>query len=478
MRMKQPILCLLLMFFCARLQAQDKWDLKQCIDYALTNNISVQQQDVQARYAELTYKQSRLTQIPTLGFGTSAGLNTGRSIDRTTNSYTTQSIFFTGFNLQSNVDLFSFFSKRNTIEANRFENEAARASVERVKNDVALNVAGAYLQVLLNREQIAISRVQMEQSRAQLLNTRKLVTAGSLPELNALELEAQIARDSSNLVTAKGAEAQAVLLLKALLNIDAGKAFDITTPPIEAIPIEPLSALGPESVYALALQNLPLQRVNTLRLQAARKSEAAARGALYPSLSLGGSIGTNYSNIKNVPQLVGTTVNGFTPIGVVKGTFDTVLAPNVVPDYRFSSDRFGNQFTNNLSNGISLNLSVPIFNWGQARTALQRAKVTYRSYELQQELDNQTLKQDIYKAYTDAITNVEKFNAATTSVALAQRAFDISTKRYNIGLLNTIELLTSQSNLYRAQLERSVAQFQYVFSMKVLEFYKGQGMRL
>jgi outer membrane protein len=175
---------------------------------------------------------------------------------------------------------------------------------------------------------------------------------------------------------------------------------------------------------------------------------------------------------------VGTSINGVTPIGVVKSTGDTVLAPNIVPAYRFYAERFGNQFSNNFSNGISLNISVPIFSGGVARTALQRAKVTSRSYALQQELDNQTLKQDIYKAYTDAITNLEKFNAANMSVSLAQKAFDFATKRFNIGLMNTIEYLTSQSNLYRAQLERSAAQYQYVFSMKMLEFYRGQGLKL
>lgn len=477
-RMKPALPCLLILLFCARAQAQEKWDLKQCIDYALANNISVQQQDVQARLAALSYKQSKLAQFPTLGFGTSFGINTGRSVDRTTNQYTTQSIFYNGLQLQSNVDLFNFYSKRHSIEAYRYENEAATAQVEKAKNDVALNVAGAYLQVLLNREQIAISRVQITQTRAQLSNTLKLVQAGSVPELNAAQLESQVATDSSNLVTAKGTEAQALLTIKALLNIDAGKPFEITTPPIESIPLEPLSELEPENVYKLALQNLPLQRVNTLRLKAAQKNADAARGALYPSFSIGGSIGTNYSNIKNQPQLVGTSVNGVTPVGVVKSTGDTVYAPNIVPNYLFYSDRFGNQFGNNLSNGITLNVSVPIFNGGAARTALQRAKVNVRGYELQQEQDNQTLKQDIYKAYTDAITNLEKFNAASTAVATAQKAFDFSTKRYNIGLLNTIDLLTTQSSLFRAQLERSVAQAQYVFSMKVLEFYKGQGLKL
>ena len=117
--------------------------------------------------------------------GTSLGLNTGRSIDRTTNQFTTESIFFTGLNFQTNVDLFNFFSKRNTVEGNRYEAEASRASVDKIKNDIALNVAAAYLQALLAVEQVNISEVQVKQTAAQLSNTRKLVDAGSIPELNA-----------------------------------------------------------------------------------------------------------------------------------------------------------------------------------------------------------------------------------------------------------------------------------------------------
>ena len=173
MRTQQYIFLLFLLLANHILLAQEKWNLRKAVDYALENNISIKQQDVQARLQRLTYEQSKLALYPSLNFGNSLGLNTGRSIDRTTNLYTTQSIFFTGFSLQTNVDLFNFGSKRKTIDANRYASEAARASIDKLKNDVALNVAGGYLQALLNKQQIEISKVQVQQSAAQLSNTRK-----------------------------------------------------------------------------------------------------------------------------------------------------------------------------------------------------------------------------------------------------------------------------------------------------------------
>lgn len=476
--MSRTIYCLslTLLFFSAG--AQDTWDLKRAVDYAVANNLSVKQQDIQARLSALTYNQSKLSQYPNLNFSSNLGLNTGRSIDRTTNQFTNATIFYNTFGLQSNVDVFNFFSKKNTISANKLEAEAANASVDKIKNDIALNVATAYLQVLLGRQQVSISRVKMQQTSAQLENTRKLVNAGSVPELNAAQLEAQLAQDSSNVVTAKSNEIQALYLLKALLALDAAAPFDIVTPPIELIPVEPLADLQPDRVYQLALQNLPQQKVNQLRVEAAKKNVAAAKGAMYPSLGLGGSLQTNYSNAKNQAQFLNSTFNGFSPIGVVQGTTDTVVAPNMKNNFRFFSNPYGTQVTDNLSKGLGISINVPIFNGGSAKTNWQRAKLNLNSFELRQYQDSLTLKQDIYKAYIDAITAVEKFNAASKSVEASQKAFDFAAKRYNIGLLSTIEYLTTQSNLYSAQLSKTFAQFESVFKMKVLEFYKGQGLRL
>jgi outer membrane protein len=476
--MPKSVVLFFSLFFIHAANAQEKWDLQKCISYAYANNISIQQQDIQARLAQLTFDQSKLSRIPSLSLGSTLGYNSGRSIDRTTNLYTTSNIFSNSFTLQSSVEVFNFFSKQNTIAANRLEMEAQRATVDRVKNDIALDVAGAYLQILLNREQMRITQVQSAQTRSQLDITRKQVNSGAVPELNAVQLEAQLATDSANVVAAKGAEIQSLFFLKAILGMDAAKEFDISTPPVALIPVESLVDLQPEKVYNLALLNQPLQKVNELKLQAARKNAEAAKGALYPSVGVGGSLQTNYSTSENNFNILNASVIGTKPIGVVKGTNDTVLAPIIFQNVNYYADPYFTQFQNNIGKGIGLNITVPIFNGGTARTNLQRSRLNVRSFELAQQQDNLNLKQDIYKAYVDATTSLEKFNAASKSVAASEKALDYAQKRYNIGLLNTLELINTQSNLFRARLQLTLAQYDHVFKMKVLEFYKGQGLRL
>ena len=476
--MKKPFICLCILLFSIPSFSQEKWDLKRCVDYALANNISIKKQEVQAAIGSLLYNQSRLSQYPNLNFGSNLGLSTGRSIDRTTNQFTTETIFYNTFSLQSSVDVFNFFSKKNTIAGDKFQAEAGIALVEKTKNDIALFVAGQYLTVLLAKQQIDVISVQMQKTKDQLENTRKLVKAGSLPELNAAQLEAQLAQDSSALVTAKSTSNTAIYNLKALLALDVSTPFDIVTPPIELIPVEPLSELQPENVYRLALANLPQQQVTKLRLKAQEKYVAAAKGRLYPSIGASGALQTNYSNSKNNVEVFAPTLIGSVPIGIVKTTNDTVFAPRYQQNLRYFTTPYTSQIRDNLSKGIGLNINVPIFNGKSARTVLQQSKLNLKSLQLDQQLDTLTLKQDIYKAYTDAITALEKFNASKKAVETNEKAFDFASKRYNVGLLGTLDYLVTQSNLVSAKLNMSLAQFDYVFKMKVLEFYKGQGLKL
>ena len=214
-----------LFFICACSFAQDSWNLKRSVEYALANNISVKQADIQARIAALNLKQSRLMQVPTANISGSAGINAGRSIDPTTNLFTNTQLFSTGFSLSSGVTLFNFFSVKNNIEGNRFDNEAARANVDKIRNDIALNVATAYLMVLVSEEQENIAKLAVQLTLQNFDNTRKRVETGVLPELNLAELEAQLALDSSNLITASNTVKQNILQLKAILNVDAAQRF-------------------------------------------------------------------------------------------------------------------------------------------------------------------------------------------------------------------------------------------------------------
>jgi outer membrane protein len=456
---------------------QDKWDLRKAVEYALEHNISVRQADVQARIVALTFEQSKLSQLPSLNIQNNAGYQFGRSIDPSTNQFTTAQILFANHSLNMNLDLFNWFSKKNTVAANLLQTKSYIAGAEKARNDVALNVANAYLQILLTAEQIKISEVKVKQSIEQVNITSKQVEAGVLPELNVLQLQSQLATDSSNLITAKSNYTLSVLQLKALLNVPADQPFEVDVPAVETIPIESLADLDPAVVYAQAVSSLPQQKINDFNLQSAIKSAAAAKGALYPSFILFGGLDTRYSNAQKIlgKEFVATNV----PIGFVNvgGTNYIVNTQSNIPT-GFTKNTYTRQLSNNFSQSIGLALNIPILNGGTARTSWKKAKLNITNAELQKEQGELTLKQDIYQAHANAVAALQKFNATTKSVEVSQKAYDFAVKRFDVGLLNTIDLIFSQNILFNARIDLASAQYDYIFKMKLLEFYKGKGLKL
>jgi len=480
--------CIAILFFTV-LSAQEKWSLLKCVQYAIENNISIKQQDLQSRFSELTYKQGKQSQWPSLNFSNSYSFRYGRAENPSTGVLEDANIFNINFGVSSQVSIFNWFSKRNSIEADKLTYEADREQIKKVQDDVSLNVAVAYLQILLAREQANLSRVQVSTTLEQLRNTRKRVDAGSLPELNAAELEAQLSRDSSSLITAEASVQQFLLQMKALLNLDAGVVFDVETPPVDRVPVDPIAELQPEAVYALALANLPQQRMLDLRLRAVKKAMEAAKGQMYPSIGAFANLGTNYVGFKDRP-IYNRVLVGYDTISQFKaradaggGVFYPVQVPittedrNTVVGY-ITPDAFGRQINANFGQGIGIGITVPIFNGGAARTNWQRTKLQVRQWELTKEQDNQTLKQNIYTAYNDAVSSLQKFNADKKAVQTSARSLEFAQKRYDQNLLSTFDLLNSQNNYLRAQIQALYSQYDYVFKMKLLEFYKGQGIKL
>lgn len=463
-----------------QVQAQEKWDLQKCVNYALQNNISVKQADLQARFAALDYKQARLNIYPNIGFSTNLGVNSGRNQNPANFDLVTETFLSHGYSLQAGVDLFNWFSKRNTVKARDLSLQATIAGIEKAQNDVALNVATAYLQILLSMEQVNIARVQLAQTTQQLENTRLQVNAGKLPELNATQLEAQLATDSSAVITARASVTQTILQMKALLNLDAAAAFDVLAPPVETIPVESLADLQPENVFSSALIHLPQQKVNKLNLQAAQKNVLAAKGAMYPTLSMFGSLGSRFINTGQ--ELLSTTQTPVTSIGkvTVNGTEYSVApnAPLFNTSFNYAKQPYFSQINQNFQQSVGLSLSVPIFNNGTLRNNWQRSKLNVKQVELQMEQDAQTIKQDIYTAHNDAVAALEKYNANQKSVAASEKAYDFAKKRYDMGLLSTYDLLNTQNALATAKYNLLYAQYDYVFKIKLLEFYKGQGLKL
>jgi outer membrane protein len=472
-------LCIIL-FTSVNSFAQQKWDLKKIVEYAMTNNINAKINDVQAKQAAISYAQSKLAQYPNASFSANAGINSGNNQDPTTFSRITQTFFTSGMQLQTSADIFNFYAKRNTILANEFELKAAAASSEKIRNDIALSAANAYLQALLSKEQEKIAIVQIEQTNAQLSNTRKMVKAGSLPELNATILEVQLAQDSLNYITTKGNSAQALLSLKAFMNMGADMAFDIETPAVENIPVEPIADLQPEYVYNIALKNLPQQKYNDLKLKAAEKNVAVAKANMLPKLGGYGTLGTNYNN--RARSTIGNNkISGLdSSSSIVKiGPLDyKVLTPFFYEVPITKNASFGKQLSGNFSQSIGINVSIPIFNGGTLKSNYARSKLNIETINYQKEQDNQKLKQDIYQAYNSALVAYEKFNASKKAIIANELSLNYATKRFNVGMLNTYDLITTQNNLLRSKLQFVQNQFEYVFKIKVLEFYKGMGLKL
>ena len=345
-----------------------------------------------------------------------------------------------------------------------------------------MNIAVAYLQILLAKEQTNLASVQVKTTQEQLFNTRKRVDAGALPELNAAELEAQLARDSSAYVTADANVQQLILQMKALLNLDAAASFDVETPTVDKIPVMSLGEMQPDAVYQLALTSLPQQKINELRLQSAQKTAASARGVMYPTFSAFVNLNTRYGYSK-IP-LYQQVLTGYTISGArtnVGGTYYNVEVPAYAIGNKIGNvplRKYVNQLRNNLGENVGIGISVPIFNSGSARINWEKAKLNIKQFELTKELDNQTLKQNIYTAYNDAVAAMQKFNADKKSVETSEKAFGFSQKRYDLNLLSTLELITSQNNLLRAKIQVLYSQYDFLFKMKLLEFYRGQGITL
>jgi outer membrane protein len=473
------------LFTVSHLAAQDKWDLRRCVDYAMANNISIKQADIDSRTAKLSYDQAKMTQFGSANAATALGLNFGRSINQTTNIYTNTQGISQYYTLNANVTLFNWFSLRRSTEANKVLYDARVVMIDKIKNDITLNVAAAYLQALLSKQQVTLAITKLALTKHQLENTKALVNAGSVPELNAAELEVQFATDTAAVITAQESYDINNLQLKAILNLDAAAPFDLDTPPVESIPVEPIATLQPDEVYAIAVGTFPQQKLNDLLISGYQKLVDVSRGRLYPTLSAYGALGDNFFN-----NLQKQTFVSLPPVPTQSYALDPVTSaqyPVYVPngEIKYSSQPFfnsfqgyGDQLSNNFGQQVGLQLNIPIFNGNSARTNYKKSQLNVASAKLNKDNDLLALKQGIYQAYYNAVASMEKFEANKKNVVVAERSFDLATKRYNIGMLNTIDYLVNQNSLFTARINVLNAQYDYIFRMKVLEYYKGLGIKL
>jgi outer membrane protein len=464
-----------------------RWNLQKCIDYAMVNNISIKQSDIAARLASRDYQQAKMNRLPNVGLRSTLGVLGGTTIDPSSNNYSFDNALFNSFNANASVEVFSWGKLKNLQAASRFDAEAALAEMEGTQRNVAVTITSYYLQVLAAKEQVLINQSQVDLTANQASITEKQVKAGIIPELNLAEIRAQLSNDSSNLIAAQNLHEQTLWAIKGLLNINAANNFQIEEMPYEKIPMQGLLDLQPDAVYQVALNVQPAQKADRLRVQAAEKYMYAARSTMYPTLSVGVGLGTVFYKTFNKATGYEVTqyapIEGLEPMVNVGGTNYFVQNPQytVTKTRRSFSelwDGYGKQLSNNFGQTYAMTLSVPVFNNGRNRNEYQKSKLNYRNVALQRQLNNQGLETNIYSAYINARSSMQRVVAETKNVESAKKAYDFSSKRYTVGLMSSIDLLVNQNNYLRAKLQLAASQYDYVFRIKLLEYYKGMTLVL
>ncbi len=467
---------LILALASSQLNAQKTWDLEGCIDYAITNNLTVQQAKLDIERSDINLTQSKYGLLPNLNAQASYGYNFGQRIDPFTNQFASQQVATGNFFMSSTVDLFNGFSKINTIKQNKESFEASKYDLDRIRNDISLQLCLAYLNILRAKENVAIGQQQLALTDKQVQRMVVLVEAGQEPQGSLYDTQAQQAQESFNLITAQNAQAISTLNLTQLMQLDPQEAedFDIAKPDLSDEGAELLSKSAMD-IYIAAKQNMPQIQAAERRRASAEFGLAAARGNLYPNLSLSGSVGSGYSGNNRV-VVGGPTEIEQVPIGRVLGSTQIVVTDQ--PVFNFESKGLGDQLNDNFNQNIQLNLSIPIFNGLSARSNLNFAKVNQLDADIAYSQISNQLRFDVEQAYVDAKSAMNSYLAASKSVEALKESFKYAEVRFEQGVINAVDFNNIKTQYANAQSSMTNAKYDFVFRTKILDFYLGNPITL
>ncbi len=472
MRIKISILLLTLFSVLGTKAQEKKWTLRECVEYALENNITIKQSALDVETADINKIDALGNFLPTLNASGSNFWSSGLSPDPITGTNRTLTFRSSSYRIDVGLTLFDGLRNVKQFQRAKLNQLLSQYNLGKSKDDIALFVANSYLQVLLNKESLKVIEKQHEITLEQLQRTKDLVGAGVLPEGDLLEIEATSADELTRIVQAENAiqislvSLAQTLLIKDYANFDiAEQEYLIPGSEILEKPIDQIIGRAREARYEvqIAEQNRLL----------AQKDLEIARGAYYPTLSAGFNYNTRESGASAfVPGSIDPD-NPTRVIGVVEGTNQNVIIPNFLNDQEITPEKTIKQLY--LNDGISygLSLNVPVFNGFASRNQVKRSKINVKRAEFQLEQAELDLDSNIYQAYLDAKGSAEAYEAAQVAVKAQERAYQFAKDRYDVGLSNAFDFSQSKFRLENAQSQEVQNKFDYIFKLKVLELYFG-----
>lgn len=459
--------------------------LQECIDYAIRNNINVKHSKLNVLADQVALRQSKSDLLPSLNGNSNFSHNVGRTINQFSNEYVDQPVSQQSVGVSTEVVLFNSFRKLKTIKRNKNNIVISQSNLEATENDITLQVINAYMLILLNKELLATTRFQLQTRELQLNRTRKLVQAGSLPEADALQLEAQLASDELAVVNAENDLALAQLQLKQILQVPYEQFFEIVVPEVD-VPDEEALPSSADVVYREAVNTLPSIRSAELQIMSAQYDVSIVKTGYYPSLSLSAGIFSQYSSI--APSLI--PVPGTDNVSQILPTGDFLIAPAGIPDIpagtripiltetevpnAFTENNYFSQLDFNLRRFVSISLNIPIFNNWQVKANVANAQIGLDRAELDAVNQRTQLRQTIEQAYLDAKSAAKSFFANQRQVESLQTAFRNTEIRYQAGGIDAVDFNQAKNELNTAESNLVRSKYNYLFSIKVLDFYQGK----
>ena len=440
----------LLFAFNLSSSAQDKkWTLEECVKYVIEHNISIQQTELDTQSALIDKRGALGNFLPSVNASASHSWNIGLNQNITTGLLQNQTTQFTSLNGSVGVDIYKGLQNQNTMRRAKLSLVAAQYQLTKMREDVALNVANAFLQVLFNKENLKVQHQQMSINEKQLARTQELVNAGTIPRGDLFDIKATLATDNQNIIAAENTLLISKLSLAQLLQLDDFTKFDIA----DNTTVEDENNILAEDVnviYSKAKEERTGLKIAQVNLEVAEKNVAIARGAYQPTLQGFYNFNTRvaYADI---------------PARDASGNFSGTQ----------SAPAFFNQFNDNKGQSYGLQLSIPIFNGFSAKNNVARSKISLEKSRIALEQESLDLQRNVYTAFTDAKGALKSYESAISALEAREQSYNYAKEKFDVGLMNSFDLNQSQTLFSNAQSELLRSKYDYIFKIKILEFYFG-----
>lgn len=430
--MKEKFIFILFCLLITSINAQNILTLDECINIALKNNRNIKQEIINKKAVEINYNQARNSRLPNLNAQLGQRLSYGRSLSAD-NTFQNSNSYNSGFIFSSGIVLFDGLQVKKNIEMQKMKLLAAGEDIKKIEKDIILNVSAVFLKVLLNKELLKIAENQIEITKSNLNRIEELINVGKLVKNELLEVEAQMAKEQLNIVKSKSELSLSLIELSQILEID--NLIDVIFKSEDEIISENILLSFSENIYEVDLSTRPEIKAAEYRYKSANINRKIIQSTYYPTISLGGSLESNYYKMSNIPNNI---------------DFET-------------------QIKNNMSSHIEINLSIPIFNKYETKNKIKTSKLKEESMHL--EIDNQRIElfKILQQAFHNANSMKEQWNSSKIATLAFVESYNFIVEKYELGRANIYEVNIAKNNLSQAISEEVQAKYEYLFALMILE---------